>query len=192
MKKNPEATALTRLNLLQAFWDLYSQKKIESISINEITKKAGYHRSTFYEYFLDINDVLSQLEEGLITHIKEEVLKNLSVFQNEDFIEGMARLYESRGKYLSVLLGENGDPFFAEKVKIVMRPVLMETFGLQVSDTLAAYIFEFGFSAILSTITYWYKNNKDFPSKELIILIRSMLVSGVYPEIQKHNAISAC
>ncbi len=114
MKKNPEATALTKENLMQAFWNLYCQKKIEAISIKEITDQAGYHRSTFYEYFVDIYDVLTQLEESLLTYIKDEVVKNLGVFQNEDFIQGMANLYDSRGKYLSVLLGKNGDPDFAK------------------------------------------------------------------------------
>lgn len=191
MKKNPEVTALTRENLMQAFWDLYCKKKIDAISVKEITDAAGYHRSTFYEYFVDINDVLTQLEEGLLAYIKEEVVNNLAFIQNDDFIRGMADLYESRGKYLSVLLGEKGDPNFAKKLKAVMLPVLSETFGLPESDIRTVYIFEFGFSAILSTITYWYQKNKNLPSKELIFMIRSMLVSGVYPEIQKLSPISS-
>jgi AcrR family transcriptional regulator len=185
MKKNPEATAVTRENLIQAFWELYCQKKIDAISIKEITEKAGYHRSTFYEYFVDIYDLLNQLEESLLVHIKEEVVNGLGVLQSEDFVRGVAYLYESKGTYLSVLLGENGDPYFAKKFKAVMRPVLLETFGLPENDMHTAYIFEFGFSAILSTITHWYQNNKKLPSKELIFLIRSMLMHGVYPEIRK-------
>jgi len=56
MNKHPEITAQTRENLMQAFWSLYRQKKIDTISIKEITATAGYHRSTFYEYFVDIYD----------------------------------------------------------------------------------------------------------------------------------------
>jgi len=108
-------------------------------------------------------------------------------FQNEEFIKGLADLYESKGKYLSVLLGENGDPFYANKLKAVMRPVLLEMFGLSEGEIHTAYIFEFGFSAILSTITYWYQNNKNLPSKELLILMRSMLMNGIYSEIQRIN-----
>ena len=187
MKKNPEATALTRENLMQAFWGLYCQKKIEAITVKEITDAAGYHRSTFYEYFVDIYDVLNQLEESLLESIKEEVVKRLDDFQNEELIKGLADLYESKGKYLSVLLGENGDPFYANKLKAVMRPVLLEMFGLSEGEIHTAYIFEFGFSAILSTITYWYQNNKNLPSKELLILMRSMLMNGIYSEIQRIN-----
>ena len=189
MKKNPEATALTRENLMEAFWSLYCHKKIDHISIKEITDKAGYHRSTFYEYFVDIYDLLNQLEESLLAYLKEKVSNSLVVEQNEDVLQGLANEYESKGKYLSVLLGENGDPYFSKKLKSVMRPVLMETFGMSESDIHTAYIFEFGLSAIMSTITLWYQSNKNLPSNELVVLVRSMLVNGVFPMVQKYSTL---
>lgn len=188
MKKNPEITALTRENLIEAFWNLYCKKKIEHISIKEITDKAGYHRSTFYEYFVDIYDLLSQLEESLLTYIQENILSSLEMEKSEDFVRRMANLYETKGQHLSVLLGETGDPHFVKKFKAVMRPALMKTFGLPESDIQAGYIFEFGFSAIVATITHWYQNQKNLSSQGLIVLIRSMLLNGIYPEIQKYSA----
>lgn len=191
MKKQPEVTALTRENLIDAFWSLYSQKKIDHISVKEITDKAGYHRSTFYEYFVDIYDLLNQLEESLLAFVKEKVLNSLAVEQNDDILQGLADVYESKGKYLWVLLGENGDPYFSKKLKAVMRPVLIKTFGMSESDIHTAYIFEFGLSAILSTITHWYQSNKNIPSKELVFIIRSMLMNGVYPMIRKYSDVSS-
>ena len=148
MKKQPEATALTREHLMEAFWGLYCQKNVNHISIKEITERAGYHRSTFYEYFVDIYDLLNQLEESLVADIKQEVLHSLVVGPNEDILQGLADIYESNGKYLSVLLGENGDPYFSTKLKAVMRPVLTESFGMSASDIHTAYMLEFGFDEI--------------------------------------------
>ena len=187
MKKNPEATALTRDNLIQAFWSLYCQKKIEHISIKEITDKAGYHRSTFYEYFVDIHDLLNQLEESLLEYIQENVVNSLAVDRNSDIPQGLADLYESKGKYLSVLLGENGDPYFSKKLKAVMGSALMRPFGLSESELHTSYILEFGLSAIIATITHWYRNNKNLPSKELVSLIRSMLMNGIFPMVRKYS-----
>lgn len=187
MKKQPEVTAVTRENLIEAFWSLYCQKKIEHISIKEITDTAGYHRSTFYEYFVDIYDLLNQVEDSLVVYIKDEVSKSLVVVQEGNVLQGLADAYESKGKYLGVLLGENGDPYFSKKLKSVLRPVLIEIFGISESDLHTGYIFEFGFSAILAAITHWYQSNKNLPSNELVHLVRSMLVSGVYPMIQKYS-----
>jgi len=189
MKKQPEITAQTRENLMEAFWSLYCQNRIDHISVKAITDKAGYHRSTFYEYFVDIYDLLNQLEELIIRDIKDKVLDSLKIDQNEDVLRGLADVYESKGKYLSVLLGENGDPNFIRKLKAVMRPSLMNVFGLAENDTHTSYIFEFALSAILATITHWYHSNNDIPSKEMVRLVRSMLTYGVVPEIKKYSIL---
>lgn len=190
MKKQPEITAQTRENLIEAFWQLYCQKKIEHISIKEITDKAGYNRSTFYEYFSDIYDVLNQLEDGLVNYMKGQVLTSLEGGLNDDIIQKVADVYESKGYYLSVLLGENGDPNFARNLKAVMRPALAKAFVLPENDIHISYIFEFALSAILATITHWYRSNKDIPSKEMARLVRSMLAKGVAPEMQKYSTAS--
>ena len=187
MKKQPEITAQTRENLIQAFWSLYCEKKIEHITVKEITDKAGYHRSTFYEYFVDIHDVLNQLEDALLEYIKMNVIKYLEAGQWDDFTQKIANIYEVKGNYLSVLLGENGDPQFAQKMKTAMRPALSNALGLPENDIHTSYIFEFGLSAIIGTITHWYNNKKELPTKELARLIHSMLETGILPEIQKYS-----
>ena len=187
MKKQPELTAQTKENLIQAFWSLYRQKKIEHITIHELTTKAGYHRSTFYEYFVDVYDVLDQLEDSLLEYMKEQVVSALEGGLNDDFIQKLADVYESKGDYLSTLLGENGDPDFAQKLKTIMRPALFAEFGLPENDIHTAYIFEFGMSAILGMVTHWYRRKKDIPSKDMVRLLRSMLLRGIGPEIREYS-----
>jgi len=187
MKKQPDITAQTRENLIQAFWSLYRQKAIEHISVKDITTQAGYNRSTFYEYFVDIYDVLNQLEDALLEYLKEQVLDTLGGGLNDDIIQKLADVYDTKGEYLSRLLGGMGDPYFASKLKSVMRTALLNAFRLPEDDIHTAYIFEFGMSAIIGTITYWYNNQKEIPSKELVRLIRSMLTMGIAPEIRKFS-----
>jgi AcrR family transcriptional regulator len=190
MKKQPEITAQTREKLIEAFWSLYCEKKIEHITIKEITDKAGYHRSTFYEYFMDIYNILEQLEASLLKHIEKNVLASLDVEVGEDFTQNIAKIYDEKGEYLSVLLGENGDPNFLNKIKAIMRPGLTDAFGLSENEIHTSYIFEFATSGILSAVTHWYKNGKDLPSQELVGLVRSMLMGGVFPMIQRYSTTS--
>ena len=187
MKKQPELTAQTKENLTQAFWSLYRKQKIEHISIKDITNKAGYHRSTFYEYFVDIYDVLNQLEEALLNYLKEQVLSSLENGLSDDIIQKLANVYETKGDYWGTLLGENGDPYFAQKMKAIMRPALINAFGLPEKDIHMAYIFEFGLSALIGTLTHWYNNQREISSKELVRLMNSMLATGILPEIQKYT-----
>jgi AcrR family transcriptional regulator len=189
MKKHPEVMALTKENLMKAFWGLYRLKKIEHISIKAITDEAGYHRSTFYEYFVDIYDLLNQLEDELVAKMKEVVIHSLKTESNDNFVQIVADLYEAQGEYLSVLLGEHGDPHFAKKIKAKMGSALMDRFGLSETEIHTSYMIEFGLSAIIATITHWYQNNKNLPSNELVVLIRSMLMDGVFPMIQNYSTL---
>jgi len=189
MKKQPEITAQTRAHLIDAFWSLYSQKKIEHISIKAITDKAGYHRSTFYEYFIDIYDLLNQFEDELVARIKEEGIQSLKIETNNNFVQILADVYEAQGEYLRVLLGENGDPHFAKKLKAEMGSALVRRFGLPENDIHTSYIIEFGFSAIMATLTLWYQSDKNLPSNEHVVLVRSMLMYGVLPMVQKYSTL---
>ena len=190
MRKQPEITAQTREKLIEAFWAFYCEKKIEHITIKEITDKAGYHRSTFYEYFVDIYDVLDQLEASLLKHIENNVLDRLDGELSVDLAQNIANIYDEKGEYLSVLLGENGDPNFLKKVKALMLPALTDTLGLSVKDIHTSYIFEFATSGIFAVVTHWYKNGKNLPSQELASLARSLLMGGVFPMLQKYSNVS--
>ena len=61
--KKPAAKEETKQALIQAFWKLYREKRIEKITVGEIAAVAGYNRSTFYEYFYDVPDVLQQMPD---------------------------------------------------------------------------------------------------------------------------------
>ncbi|QNO15346.1 TetR/AcrR family transcriptional regulator [Alkalicella caledoniensis] len=71
MNKRTEITAQTKQNLMDAFWNLYCEKRIEKITVKEITNKAGYNRGTFYEYFTDVYNVLDEIENSLIPSLDE-------------------------------------------------------------------------------------------------------------------------
>jgi AcrR family transcriptional regulator len=190
MKKRPDITDQTRQNLIEAFWSLYRQKRIEHISIKDITTRAGYNRSTFYEYFGDIYDVLNQLEEALLENLKEQVLSSLENGLNDDMIQNLADVYQAKGDYFGTLLSENGDPYFAQRMKAIMRSALSSALGLPEKDIRTAYIFEFGLSAIIGTLTHWYNHQKEIPSKEMVGLMSAMLARGILPEIQKYSNLT--
>ena len=63
MSAKSVAVPATRQALMDAFWTLYKKKRIEKITVKNITDAAGYNRSTFYQYFLDVYDILAQLED---------------------------------------------------------------------------------------------------------------------------------
>ena len=59
-----------------AFLELYAKKPLGSITVKEITAKAGINRSTFYLYYNDIYSLYEDVERTLIDHI----LPNIDIF----------------------------------------------------------------------------------------------------------------
>ena len=187
MNKQPEVTALTKQNLIDAFWSLYCEKKIEKITVKEITQKAGYNRGTFYEYFTDIYDVLEQIEESLIPTL-DELPPITMTDQNMGMpIDMFMKLYEQNSKYYSVLLGDNGDPAFASKLKNSTKPTLKQAFsetnGLDPVEF--DFILEYVLSAMIGIMSYWFRQDKVLPAEDLIALMRDLMENGVMKRLEE-------
>lgn len=187
MKKQSEVTAQTRQNLVDAFWELYCEKRIEKITVKEITQKAGYNRGTFYEYFTDVYDVLEQLEESLIPAIYE--LPPISIAsQNIGMpLDMFMALYEQNSKYYSVLLGDNGDPAFASKLKSSTKPVIKQAFleKYNIDPIEFDFILEFVLSAMIGIMSYWFMKDKILPVEDLVSLMYGLMENGVMKCIQR-------
>lgn len=181
MKNNKEIISNTKQDLIDAFWYFYCNKRIEKITIKEITLKAGYNRSTFYEYFIDIYDVLEQIESSLIPNINELPPTTILNKNFEIPIDVFLKLYEKNEKYYSVLLGDNGDPAFSSKLKNSIKPMLKETLVTKVklNDVEFDFILEYILSSMISVMSYWLKNNKILSAEKLISLMNDIMDHGV-------------
>jgi len=177
MAKYKEISTQTRQNLIDAFWELYCEKRIEKITVREITTKAGYNRSTFYEYFNDVYDVLEQIEESLLPNI-EDMPPLLPTMGNESVpIDSFIKLYSSSSKYYTVLLGDNGDPAFAGKIKNGIKVKLLEQLETSESNMEIDYTLEYMLSAMIGILTYWFKNNENISKEDLVKLMYELMNS---------------
>jgi AcrR family transcriptional regulator len=186
MLKQKKITMQTRQNLIDAFWSLYRVRRIESITIKEITQKAGYNRGTFYEYFTDVYDVLHQIEDTLIPRIDELPPIQLTEKQLGMPLDLFLDLYEKNSKYYSILLGDNGDPAFATKLKNATKPILLEAFNRNsvYTDTELDYILEYILSAMIGIMSHWFTRDKDLPVTRLIELVHDLMGSSMIQRIQ--------
>jgi AcrR family transcriptional regulator len=178
MGKYKEISERTRQNIMDAFWELYCEKRIEKITIREITAKAGYNRGTFYEYFLDVYDVLEQIEQSLLPDIADipPLLPDLTEAPLP--IDSFIKLYSNSSKYYTVLLGDNGDPAFAGKIKNGIKEKLKEQLDERAHDILEIdYSLEYMLSAMIGILTYWFKNGENMAKEDLIRLMYRLMSS---------------
>jgi len=111
-KKQPEVTAATRAKLVAAFWRLYAERPIEKVRVADVTGLAGYNRSTFYEYFADVPQILESEEQALV-ELVERHAKDTDISDPAQVLAAISEIYEANGDKIALLLGERGDPGFA-------------------------------------------------------------------------------
>ncbi|OOM71306.1 hypothetical protein CLPUN_49900 [Clostridium puniceum] len=161
MNKQPEITKQTRKNLMDAFWQIYCEKRIEKITVKDITTKAGYNRGTFYEYFTDVYDVLEQIESSILPDwVKHKDI--LMDTNNHLSLKHLTEVYIRNKRYFVVLLGKNGDPAFHEKIKSVYKELVRPSFqSLYTDDFTLECTLEYMMSAFIGVLTYCFTQEED-------------------------------
>ena len=175
MKKQPEITEKTRQAFMDVFCELYSQKPIEKISIQEIANQSGYNRSTFYQYFSDIYELLDFVEADLLNYIKDELSK-----EQEPSVQNMLHCFEkeSHMSALNALFGDYGSARFLERIK---KEIPVDQWATKIPKDAhgAPYLFEFYISTALSLLRLWFRRQKDLSSAELFSLVHNLYTHGI-------------
>ncbi|MDR3301607.1 MAG: TetR/AcrR family transcriptional regulator [Spirochaetaceae bacterium] len=189
MKKQQEICDATRKNFIDAFCALYKKSAPDKkITVQELSKKAGYNRCTFYQYFNDVDDILTSLEDMVISYTCEHMAALIKHSDFADmFIESFVAMQtESKmATYIKVLLGTSNSAKFALRLKAALLPVFMERFNVQKTDIKSIYVLEFYLSGIISIGNRWLQNGREIDTEELGSLIRGLLTKGVLHTLKK-------
>lgn len=184
MKKQSESIVQTKQKLIDAFWELYCEKSMEKITVKEVTEKAGYNRGTFYVYFKDVYDVLEQIEESLLPteeEFEELFQHHLDNMSLESTSTQFYEMYQQHGEKLVVLLGPNGDPHFAHRMKDLIKSYMLKTSGeLSEKNRIKFdYILEYELSARYAMMNRWFQH-KDLPLEEFAALFYHISTNGTF------------
>lgn len=178
MKKQPEVTALTKLNIINTYFKL--KQNGEKATVGAICELAGYNRCTFYRYFSDTEQLLDEVESEICNAFQNAIATNNSTSISFEIIESFTEIYQHYGYYISVLLGTHGDPRFVKKMKSIVSPIASHILGnSSESDTITQLKTEFLLSAVLATITKWYELEQPISTIQLGKLIKEMLQQGI-------------
>lgn len=125
MGYNLEKQQRTKTRMEEAFIELYKTKAYENITVGQLSKLAGIHRSTFYLYYGNMGMLLRELEDRLLEQLQEynHALHPFD-FRNtnhdghalESLMPLVVFFLEHRRSFV-VLMSPQGDPYFHRKLK---------------------------------------------------------------------------
>ncbi|MCD8002871.1 MAG: TetR family transcriptional regulator C-terminal domain-containing protein [Clostridia bacterium] len=186
MKKQPEVTDKTRQRFVDAFWKLAEKKPVSKITVSELTRLAGYNRSTFYEYFLDTFDLLSYVEDRLIGNVKQVALQTLQSDKSpKDFFR---TIFMSMNEEIYLLTGPNGDTSFFEKVSKELSPYVSGYLPIRDDVENFDYLVSFVNSAMLGLLKHWYEKDKNLTAEEMSEMMQRLMLNGAIGYVQAKSS----
>lgn len=176
MSQNSESRIQTEENIKRAFWGIFKVKGLKNTTVKDVIKKAGYNRSTFYDYFIDLEDVLSNIEEQVIPTINSLPPGNFLNMNLGIKIDEYIELFKKNKEYYVVLLGENGDTRFASKIKNSVKKSLLSHPHLKNNNSVNIdYILEYLVSGLIGILIYWLSNPNELNENDIITLIKELM-----------------
>lgn len=180
MNKHSELTDATRQAFIDAFVLINKVKSIEKITIKELTDKAGYNRTTFYNYFTDIYSLYEYVEWYVFSQVRGQIKENMrQVNDRRKFIQTFTKQCIQWKEYLVIVLNNPFSQRFTVQVKEQMILYWIEEFQLPNDDIKIQYKLDFYLSALFSIMSRWLKNQEDMQLDELAELLQEIITEGV-------------
>lgn len=186
MKSSAPEESESRQAFFEAFARLLEKKEAQKITVRDLTEVSGYSRSTFYRLFMDLPNLIDQLEEYII-RIFIRRLRPAARFgpdeSNDEFFETFLTLFH---EYATLLRFYSGDERRTHLIQTIIR-LLPEEFGempVQLPDPLAMEIY---LSGVYSVLHDHLEHPERHTEDELLSYFRrffeTFLVSGIMGDL---------
>ena len=175
----------TRRQLRECLITLLKEKKVQDITVRELTDMADLNRGTFYLHYKDVFDLLEKTEAELQEDFNQLVCKHDAVDLKQRpsviFNEIYSLVYDN-ADLIEILLGENGDLNFLNRLKQLIREKCLKDW-MEVFRTGNPAIFDAYFSFIVSgcvgLVQYWLKTGMKETPGQLAKLTEQVIRKGI-------------
>ncbi len=181
----------TKKVIKDTFLSLLETKDISSITVTEICEIADINRGTFYRYYMDVYDLLKNIEQEFIDEIKNspsiERMQDHSIYS---FTKGILSIFENNKKLVRILFNTDNNVYFLNEVLEVAYEKCMGRWEEEQPDIAGPELENavvFIFNGALGVINYWIKNDFQTPSDVLAKNIESYCLQGARKFIPKNK-----
>ena len=161
----------TKKQLRECLTRLLKEKKVQDITVRELTDMADLNRGTFYLHYRDVFDLLEKTENEL-----------LDEFNSLMYRHNAQDLTKDNSDLVYILLGENGDLNFVNRLKHLVREKClqdwMEVFRSGNSAFFEAY-YSFIVSGCVGLVQYWLQTGLTESPEELATLAEKIINQGI-------------
>ena len=162
--------------ILDALIELTIQKGFSNITVSDITRHAGINRATFYRHYRDKFDLIDQYAQAVYELVDSpEDEPATSKRPSEKPPSGMVRMFEhirANARFYHVMLSQNGDPAFVEKVRQYVEKRLRHSLPEALPDDENLVDFYLGYmsSGSVWATLWWLEHDLPYSPEEMAAL----------------------
>lgn len=158
-KKDNQRMRLTKLLFKNGLITLLQKKSIYQISVTELCNTAELNRSTFYKYYDNVRDILTELEKETLQKSKQ-CMQEIAVGEENFYIAPLYRLLcdmQNNREIYQLLLNNNSNSDFSSDIMQETIEFLKDTTKtLDIKkEEISNYLFKYIVSGCISVIQSW-------------------------------------
>lgn len=154
-----------QIALQKAFMSLYAQKDVHQITVKELCEATPAARSTFYNYYQHVGELLEEIEDTLVADITETCKYFMSEPCSDEaglsFFEDTLRYIEENSETLYALMVRQPDLRFIEKWKNAIKYHFWERLFRERKAANEGLILEIIAAEAIAAFIYWLKCPSD-------------------------------
>jgi AcrR family transcriptional regulator len=169
---------------VDAFCELYAVRPIESITIKEVVAIAGCNRTTFYQHFGSIYDVLDAVEQDALARITESMGSiSVEVGHIEGFPGAFLALCKSNADLFALLLQGSGSHHFKARLQERIRPIVEANLAVAAdgADHVPGYLADFYIAGVIAVVSSCIAADDEAALEQAARTIDGILRRGIIP-----------
>lgn len=177
-KKDNQRVKITKKIIRETLVDMIGEMSINKITVSSLCKRAEINRSTFYNYYDDIYDLLKKIEDEIFTEIKEDVEKH-ELDGSRSFTDAQHMLEKIKeNKKLYCILAENyNDKEFFNKIKDIGKTICINKWkhmNPKLDHKYLEALYIVYSNGHFNLMMEWLNGNLDITEKDIIDLENKM------------------
>ena len=172
----------TKKALRDALFELLEKKKINQITVTELTTLADVNRATFYFYYTDLEDMLEQIQNEAyhtFSEVLAEAQKPMTTVEGfTQYVERYLEFCKSHEVLCRFIINNEANTNLNEKIHQLKLKNLPNSKEFFADASPARYSTTFAINAVTGVIIEWMNDGMECPVHELAEYLAKLFLNG--------------
>jgi AcrR family transcriptional regulator len=177
----------TRNLIVEALIEVTIQKGFAAVTVQDIVKRAGINRATFYRHYQDKFDLLDQYAQAVYELPNNAADPGSPAGKGATLqmvVQGLVRVLEHvrlHAKFFRVMLGKNGDPAFAARIRQYVQKRIRRSLpeSLLPDENSAELYLNYVSSGAVGVLAWWLENETPYSPEQMVAILSRFIVADV-------------